>query len=74
MSEYKLIHLLTWATDLFKKGEHEEWEEPKADWSQQARLLDGQYMLSVWTQRVDGSVSQSVSGVTEARRHRAVHS
>lgn len=74
MTKYKRIHRLTWVTDLFKKGKDEEWEEPEADRSQQARLLDGQYILSVWSQRVDGSVGQSVSGITEARRHRAVHS
>lgn len=60
--------------DLFKKGKDEQWEEPEAGWRQKARLLDGQYILSVWTQRVDDGIGQSVSGVTETRRHRTVHS
>lgn len=69
-----LVNVLKWGADLFKKGNYEEWEESEADWRQQARLLDGQNVLSVWTQRVDGSVGQGVSGVPETRRHRPVHS
>lgn len=44
---FYLVGLLKQVVDLFKKGKYEEREESEAGWRQQARLLDGQNILSV---------------------------
>lgn len=60
-------------TYVFEQGQDVEREQTQAGGGQQAGLLDGQHWGAVGRQRVDGCVDQSVTSVTQTRRHGAIH-